>query len=1556
MRRQPCRPTEDAPTTRRLFLILICFCSLPVLASQLQPQKRSPLLGPPKPPGKDDSKLRLPYGQPVSDDAVRRLWPKESFPHLHRVPPDVIPIGSGIGRIDPKLFDPDHPQVPYLLALAQFFKVYGRKEENAITQALDIVGGSLGQEYISKWNLGDARREALFRKGGVMESYRPLVNELAAYHKVPEHHAVNFSMSFLEETADEWLVAGGAATHNTRRLRDQPPLGMLRETIVRKRVRGVPKVSEESPLDDPGWDDVGWRQERISQMQAKLLMAQRAAFARGAASKAQADVEEISEKLHTLQRQEQDSKLEASATEAAKETDEQKRKAFEQELEKANARVEALKVRREIAAAKGEASLRFKSHGPRIPSSSVDDLISDLMGSFGLRDPTSSPFSAFGGEESEQTGNADNATKGQSMDLYKRNKDSAKHWKNGGEGTGQQKKYTHVNFTLANSLRFLRQARPAGLGIPDRKTTIVLGFNVSQPRCNSGEFLAEEGFACHGESRPNSAGVKPEAQNDQPSLYFYDRLSFEPDPREEAGWKPQAPDGLPGVPLKMAEPFSSTSKAEWWFSAPSGKFLQWHFPTNREATISLKARLMPLSDTRCSSGKAEPYSVEVKPSMQNEMQAESETAATLFGTYPPDPELDGNFNSADAVHGSEVLENKASWGLSGQLLRVDNYAVTNRKKGTYTTACFKRLRVRVSYDSSQTCDPYVAPSMEALSTSGAAIFLQVTVGPFKPSEQHLGTGPFLTVVDSCPVVHAAAVAAAHRVLEGKRLSSRLCRVLSGMVTDQHAVTLGSLLPNLCPEIEKQAADRGIERLESAKIEEEAWKLAAAKTKKNKEQPVKDLNLNANLEEHKKRANVLKQLADQLEDSSAAMPPEDGELPPEHDPCSGLPGEPPDDTGRAARERNNRAKRRGARRAPTKRAGISSGWPQGNAASEALVAQKKIMDARQKQIMALKAQLGVGLGQAAAAFAKLVITLIMYLPPTIMKMIRAIIAMIIGIILTFWMGIMAAPWAFDSRMPFLCRLSIVEGKDFCNKQNDGKLVSCGPGSPGAATVCNVQCLIVFVPPIMIVMMLPPPFGLGPMPPFVNPGCWGAQALGCQREAGDAQVMRMITAFIDAIMELVMAIINIVMGIIRGVILLIMSIFAANKARVPLHMRPAPGISFAQAEEKFNAASVNAAHAAVEAAAAEKALTDFQTGVAEKSGSEWTQCNANRNAARAANKLGASKDALNEAKNREGLANGGRMPDDAPDSYNDMTALGAAASMQYSCPKFDLFGCGCTDLPGYETLSGGDCSTLKGMFKSRRRLDMRKAHCFNILEKAGILPMVIWMQIKFLMLPLPPFKLPCLTILGMKIGPGCPPGAGGGGKPKGPALPAFPLPPKPEPPPPPLPPPKLPDPNKDPAVVAARGAADAAKKLKRQAKKNNDNEIANSGQDKLGFDVSKYAPAHGSEKGGNGAGGAADEGSDAGGTGTGFDMSLQSHFQTFSSCHDNCDPFCSTRANQAASSSDIISALKYCNCGCCSDGTGNVCWSCTSAPVGLQKEETCFTETAWHMPGYDQTLNQ
>ena len=160
----------------------------------------------------------------------------------------------------------------------------------------------------------------------------------------------------------------------------------------------------------------------------------------------------------------------------------------------------------------------------------------------------------------------------------------------------------------------------------------------------------------------------------------------------------------------------------------------------------------------------------------------SESASTLFGTYPPDPEFDGIFSKEPLAGNSSTQgKNEATWGPVGQLLNIDKYSIGNRKKGTFTTSCFKRLRIRVSYDPTKTCDPYAAPSDEALTTSGAAMSLQVTVGPFKASERHLATGPFLTVVDRCPIVHSAAVAAANRVLQ----KAPLIPPLSGTTGNGH---------------------------------------------------------------------------------------------------------------------------------------------------------------------------------------------------------------------------------------------------------------------------------------------------------------------------------------------------------------------------------------------------------------------------------------------------------------------------------------------------------------------------------------------------------------------------------------------------------------------------------------------------------------------------------------------------------------------------------------------------------------------------------------------------
>ena len=53
-------------------------------------------------------------------------------------------------------------------------------------------------------------------------------------------------------------------------------------------------------------------------------------------------------------------------------------------------------------------------------------------------------------------------------------------------------------------------------------------------------------------------------------------------------------------------------------------------------------------------------------------------------------------------------------------------------------------------------------------------------------------------------------------------------------------------------------------------------------------------------------------------------------------------------------------------------------------------------------------------------------------------------------------------------------------------------------------------------------------------------------------------------------------------------------------------------------------------------------------------------------------------------------------------------------EFKCPKFDIFGCGCAELPGYETLNSGDCATLKKLFKQHRDIEYAEGRAMNCVE--------------------------------------------------------------------------------------------------------------------------------------------------------------------------------------------------------------------------------------------------
>ena len=100
--------------------------------------------------------------------------------------------------------------------------------------------------------------------------------------------------------------------------------------------------------------------------------------------------------------------------------------------------------------------------------------------------------------------------------------------------------------------------------------------------------------------------------------------------------------------------------------------------------------------------------------------------------------------------------------------------------------------------------------------------------------------------------------------------------------------------------------------------------------------------------------------------------------------------------------------------------------------------------------------------------------------------------------------MSAPWIHDGRMEELCKIAIVEKRDYCNKENDKALTDCPVSAPAVSSICVKQIAQVTDPGTMITLMNPPPVGTGPAPPFANTPCITKQG-PCQKDAADQFMM-------------------------------------------------------------------------------------------------------------------------------------------------------------------------------------------------------------------------------------------------------------------------------------------------------------------------------------------------------------------------------------------------------------------------------------------------------------------
>ena len=186
------------------------------------------------------------------------------------------------------------------------------------------------------------------------------------------------------------------------------------------------------------------------------------------------------------------------------------------------------------------------------------------------------------------------------------------------------------------------------------------------------------------------------------------------------------------------------------------------------------------------------------------------------------------------------------------------------------------------------------------------------------------------------------------------------------------------------------------------------------------------------------------------------------------------------------------------------AGAESGWPNGEEPPEAASYDAKIEAAHKKRVVGIKlAQAFATLLEGAGGMA-LGAALGESLSATSSKMGRLATAMATGMVTTMWMGTMSAPWIHDGRMEELCKIAIVEKRDYCNKENDKALTDCPVASPAVSSICVKQIAQVTDPGTMITLMNPPPVGTGPAPPFVNVPCITKQG-PCQKDAADQFMM-------------------------------------------------------------------------------------------------------------------------------------------------------------------------------------------------------------------------------------------------------------------------------------------------------------------------------------------------------------------------------------------------------------------------------------------------------------------
>ena len=352
---------------------------------------------------------------------------------------------------------------------------------------------------------------------------------------------------------------------------------------------------------------------------------------------------------------------------------------------------------------------------------------------------------------------------------------------------------------------------------PEGKVIISLISQLS-PQCKLGD-LNKDQITCR---KVSPDGHTEDTIHLSPNLGSYDRSHILPGLTPELHQSWQFWKKTPSGNTQFLGNFSKQNAVEVHILAPRNGYLQWHFPKGRQ--ISLKLNLAMKATHGKGRCKTLPYAVKLLP-----ITDENESPSyRWFGVHGEDTK--GTFKG----------EHTISWTDDGFEAHVDAYEI--RSSNESFTSCFKGVRFRAEYDKTQVCNGF----------SFVGGTFTVSVASASKSTRNLIDQPYLTVVDSCPTVHRAAILAAKTIQSGKKLSARLCHVLSQMqVVDSK---LEAVVRRSCPHTKTTHLPPNNERL--------AVELLAQKHRLKMDAAAEEIQkLRGASEAHVKKSEKLKSLPD-----------------------------------------------------------------------------------------------------------------------------------------------------------------------------------------------------------------------------------------------------------------------------------------------------------------------------------------------------------------------------------------------------------------------------------------------------------------------------------------------------------------------------------------------------------------------------------------------------------------------------------------------------------------------------------------------------------------------